>query len=402
MLAVITAESLAAIRLLVRLVLQREQQAVGPGDPVSAERMDQLLSIPPATLLATIERHRLATLLNGDPLLGVLVPELQAPLRALARAETMAALALTSLTGAIAALFQRADLPMLVIKGIPLAVQTTGESVARGRGDLDLFIHPKQLPQAVALLESEGFVRRPGNFPRTLDRFWGRYSRWAGYELSLLRRGPAGLQWIDLHWSLSNVRAPLPSFEQAWRCREAITLGGHSVATLGRLHAFQHGCAHAAKDQWMCLRNLVDLDRLARQLNPNDCRQLSRLRVVAWSAAVTYATTVGVQLRPLFEPASLGCRRALWRAQRSQALAWRCQGPGPWTPQRWLETVWRMLILSGNPIDWLRTVLYFTFRPSAFTNSRTGKDHGLAGLIVARWDRLNERLRETSRELDHE
>ena len=202
-----------------------------------------------------------------------LLPELAPALQALARQDAMAAMALASLTREMAALFEQAAMPMLVIKGIPLALQTTGSLTSRGRGDLDLLVDSKRLPEAVALLESAGFSRCPGQFPRQLDSVWGRYSRWAGYEFSLARQGPAGLQWIDLHWALSNVRAPLPSFALAWHCGEQLDLNGQPVRTLSRLHAFQHACAHAAKDEWMCLRNLIDIDRLADQLKGCDLRQ---------------------------------------------------------------------------------------------------------------------------------
>ena len=62
----------------------------------------------------------------------------------------------------MAALFELAGIPMLVIKGIPLALQTTGSLIARGRGDLDLLVDTKRLPAVVALLESAGFSRCPG------------------------------------------------------------------------------------------------------------------------------------------------------------------------------------------------------------------------------------------------
>jgi hypothetical protein len=40
----------------------------------------------------------------------------------------------------------------------------------------------------VALLEAHGFSRPYGKFPLNLDSFWGRYSRWAGYEPAPIRK----------------------------------------------------------------------------------------------------------------------------------------------------------------------------------------------------------------------
>jgi hypothetical protein len=389
---VLTPAALEATKALVRLLLQREREGNLDGPAGLRQQLD---AVPKEVLLASIRRHRLECLLHGDPLVASLLPDLAPALQALARRETMAALALASLTREMASLFEQAAMPMLVIKGIPLAMQTTGSLTARGRGDLDLLVDPKQLPAAVALLESAGFSRCLGEFPRQLGSVWGRYSRWAGYEFSLVRQSPAGLQWIDLHWAPSNVRAPLPSFALAWQESEQLDLNGQIVVTLSRLHAFQHACAHAAKDQWMCLRNLIDIDRLADQLKGRDLSQLRHQPTVCWSGAVTHEVTANEPLhhfnrgRP-----SAGSARALVRAAHAQAMPWRSQGPGPWSPRRWASTMWRLLVLSHDPRDWLRTLFFYTLLPAAFSDAETGEDHGLAGFLQARITRLRQRLDE--------
>ena len=389
---VLTPAALEATKGLVQLVLQRERD----GDlEAPAGLRQQLDAVPKEALLTSIRRHRLEGFLHRDPLVASLLPELQTALQVLARQDAMAALALAGFTREMAALFEQAAMPMLVIKGIPLALQTTGSLIARGRGDLDLLVDTKRLPAVVALLESAGFSRCPGEFPSQLSSVWGRYSRWAGYEFSLTRQGPAGLQWIDLHWALSNVRAPLPSFALAWQCGEQLDLNGQPVRTLSRLHAFRHACAHAAKDQWMCLRNLIDIDRLADQLKGCDLKRLRHQPTVRWSGAVTHAVTANEALRHLNRGRpSAGSARAMVRAAHAQARSWRSQGPGPWTPRRWASTVGRLLLLSRAPRDWLRTLLFFTLLPGAFSNPETGEDHGLAGFLQARITRLRQRLNE--------
>ena len=389
---VLTPAALEATKALVRLLLQREREG---NLEAPAGLRQQLDAVPTQVLLASIRRHRLECLLHGDPLVARLLPDLAPALQALARRETMAAMALASLTREMASLFEQAAMPMLVIKGIPLALQTTASLTSRGRGDLDLLVDPRQLPAAVALLESAGFSRCPGELPSQLSSVWGRYSRWAGYEFSLVRQSPAGLQWIDLHWALSNVRAPLPSFALAWQESEQLDLNGQIVVTLSRLHAFQHACAHAAKDQWMCLRNLIDIDRLADQLKGRDLSQLRHQPTVCWSGAVTHAVTANEPLHHLNRGRpSAGSARAMVRAAHAQAMPWRSQGPGPWSPRRWASTMWRLLVLSHDPRDWLRTLLFYTLLPAAFSDPETGEDHGLAGFLQARIIRLRQRLNE--------
>lgn len=394
----LTPAALEATKGLVRLVLQREREGHRDtsicSDQVPARLQHQLDRIPREALLAAIRRHRLASLLHGDPLVATLLPGLAPTIQALARQETMAALALASLTREMAALFEQAAISLLVIKGIPLALQTTGSLTARGRGDLDLLVEPNRLPDAVALLEAAGFSRPPGLFPRQLNSVWGRCSRWSGYELALVRQQPTA-QWIDLHWALSSVRAPLPSFALAWHCGEQLDLNGQTVTTLSRPHAFQHACAHAAKDQWMCLRNLVDIDRLAKQIKGKDLSRLSHQPMVCWSSAVTHATTRNVVLRPFIRRKTLGSTKALARARQAQLMPWRrSQGSGPWTPRRWATMVWRLLVLSRDVRDWFRTLLFFALLPAAFSDPETGEDRGLAGFLVARISWLRQRLHE--------
>jgi len=114
--AVISADNLDAIKGLARLVLKRERECTEHGSPLtttaSSELTAQLLAVPDSPLLAAIQRHRLESLLHGDPLVGALLPKLADKIKALARAETMAALALASLTREMAALFERARIPM--------------------------------------------------------------------------------------------------------------------------------------------------------------------------------------------------------------------------------------------------------------------------------------------------
>jgi hypothetical protein len=387
----LTPAALEATKALVRLVLQRERE--GNLD-APAGLSQQLDAVPKEALLASIRRHRLECLLHGDPIVARLLPDLAPALQALARQDAMAAMALASLTRKMASLFEQAAMPMLVIKGIPLALQTTGSLIARGRGDLDLLVDTKRLPEAVALLESAGFSRCPGQFPRQLNSVWGRYSRWAGYEFSLVRQSPAGLQWIDLHWALANAREPLPSFALAWHCGEQLALNDQIVATLSRLHAFQHACAHAATDQWMCLRNLIDVDRLANQLKGIDLSKLHHQPTVRWSCAVTHVVTGSEALSRRNLGHASGSSRAMVWAAHAQLMPWRSQGPGPWTPRRWASTVWRLLVLSHDARDWIRTLLFYTLLPAAFSDPETGEDRGLAGFLQARIARLRQRLNE--------
>lgn len=385
----LTSETLAAVRALTAWVLEREQATqVGSAPPPAHKALrQQLEALHSATLLQGIQRHRLEPLLQADPGVGDVLPDLRADLQRAARREAMAALALASLTREMAMLFAAAGIPLLVIKGIPLALQTTGSQTARGRGDLDLLVDPSELVAAVALLESSGFARVPGKIPRNLIGPSGRYSRWVGYELSMVRMSSCGRrEWIDLHWALSNVRAPVPTFEKAWAEQELVKINQQWIPTLSRRHAFQHGCAHAAKDGWGSLRQLIDLQRLSMQLPEAELQAQRRWRPVALSL-----TVLGVMFTSEPRPGTeLPKRRNSWvldrafQAQLSATSHWDTS-PHGWSAQAWWSR-WSVLVaLSTDWRDWVRLALNSVLGPAQFCNPHTGCDQGLIAAFVTRW-----------------
>ena len=388
-----SAAALDAIKALVRLLLEREAHRLADFQSVAASADLQLLlkTIPTKDLLTTIQRHRLVCLLQADPLLGELLPEIQPRLKALARFETMDAMALASLTREMASLFEQAAIPMLVIKGIPLALQTTDLITSRGRGDLDLFVDPKRLGQAVELLQSCGFNRLP-DFPRNLDNLWGRYSRWVGYEFSLVREGHGKPQWIDLHWSLSNVRTALPNFTNAWECREEIIINQQNIATLCRLDAFRHSCYHAAKDQWDCLRSLIDICRLARQLYQKDIKPLYKFRAVQLSCTVADDLNSSGALAMISKQEPRNLQKIHLQAEYAQLLPrgiWHRDGQGPRSIGKFLKTISHMSRICSSPKDIIRILLNHILGPKALVNQTTGADHCLPELIRAQAHKLN-------------
>ena len=310
----------------------------------------------PTGLLEAVRRHRLAIVLAPHTDALGWPEETAALVRQEARRQQLAALPLMATALEAQAALQAAGLRALLLKGPALALQTTGQAWSRGGGDVDLLVAPTDLPAAVAVLAELGFRGPPGHFPRDLGSFWGRYARWASHELSLWREGSP---WLDLHWALCTPRARLPGFEALWREREVVTLNGRSVPTLSRRHAFLHGCLHAASDQWMDLRHLLDLARLASAL-PAEEREPLRHRIVVRQSCAT--------------------------------------ADGAWHVGHWLQTVLQQASLSTSPIDWLRVIARFSLLPAAFNDPITGRDVGLAGMLRARQRRLRERLRERLRD----
>jgi len=394
---VLTPAALEATKGLVRLILQREreekqQEPVG-GDPISAELRRQLDAVPREQLLGAIRRHRLECLMHGDPIVAGLLPELAQKLQRLARQEAMAALALNSLTREMATLFEQAGIPMLVIKGIPLALQTTGSPTTRGRGDLDLLVDPKRLPEALQLLESAGFEKTYGASCVGSYSLQGAYSRFVSIELSLVRlRGQR--QWIDLHWHVSHARGVLPAFSGLWHNRVYVDINGTSVATLSLEEAFIHACCHAASDCWMCIRNLVDVERLTRKLNPQDIESLQQKRLVRKTCAVASACGASPILQSMLRATTIGkYSRALCVAQQAQKLPWRSLGTGGWTVRNRICYLLRQLNLSRHPTHLTAELLQQLIPPDSLVNQHTGELLTAELVLLRRVQKLARRIR---------
>lgn len=382
---------LAALKALLADGLARERGQPPPSDGRWCEE-------PGEELLAAIQRQRLVCVLQADPVLAERRPLLQPRLTQMARQEIRRALALVSLTRQIARLFDQAAIPMLVLKGIPLALQTTGSPVGRGGGDLDVWVDARQLPQAVALLHHSGFAVSGGASPHADASLFGRYSRWVDYELSLNRQQPHEREWIDLHWRLSCVNEGLPSFAEAYRDRQILLINQLPVATLNPTTAFVHACAHAAKDNWLYLRNLVDVERLARPLSVAQRQQLRRHKLVRWSSLVSHAATAAPHLLPLCETLPPSARARLERqAEHFQRLRARSLGPDGWTIGSRLRSAFHILALSKRPADWFPQLVRNLIPPADLIDVQTGTYRSIPHLVRWRCAKLSRRLSDTNR-----
>jgi len=387
--------ALAQLRQVLAAVLAWESGRLDPASPSRDAPSDNqafpfavprsALVVDPQALLAEVRRHRLEIVLApwyerlGWP------QRMSRELQERARHQRLAALPL--LAGAIevqeALTAQRVR--SLLVKGPALALQTTGDATARGRGDLDVLVDPGQLSTAIASLEDLGFERLPGMSPRDLGSRWGRYARWVGYELPLQRRGLL----LDLHWDLGPLRSTLPPFEELWRQRELLSYQGRGLATLGRRHSFLHSCDHAVKDRWISLRSLVDLERLARLLNEEDRQALAPYLAVRLSGLVALNVTRSPWLEPWAQLAPSGSgRRALAVARWSQSQSVDDCGRLAWHPLRRLADWRHALILARTPDDWIRTTASFVLLPGAFNDPRTGRDLSLSEALAQRLGRI--------------
>jgi signal peptidase I len=211
--------------------------------------------------------------------------------------------------------FDSAGVKFLAYKGLPLAVRTAGDVVARGAGDNDILVAPRDLVKANAALLAAGFAETFAITPR--DSFATRLFSWIHNELHFSTYKAD----LDLHWRLQKPVGTSPSFETLWERSVEIDLGGIRVRSLGDEDSLLTMAYQFYGDGCRSLKQQVDIWRLWNQLPDQRRAQLgegmgySRKVVDLSRAAVAYsAQTLGLQAE--VDSLSPGIMRFLERIRR--------------------------------------------------------------------------------------
>lgn len=314
----------------IKWALARVRATVAPSPALTARAW-----AGPAALAQAIGGRRLA----GLALLGVPQPPLDGAserrLQEVAAAQTMTAIQQVGVAGKIMSALAAEGVRALFVKGPVLSQQVWGEPGMRASSDLDVVVSPADLDRAVAVVRGLGAS--------------GGADPWAGqlsarmaslhHARSLLLHGVA----IDLHHRLGPDPHLLnPGFDELWREREIVTVGGVELPTLHREDALLHIASHAGQDNWSSLRDVADFVRLAQSTAPG------------WDFAALHRRArvrrVPGRLRLAIEVARLVVPELPKQGRREQALAalvWRNHRRG------------RRVRISGRPQD---VAIAFLFR----------------------------------------
>ncbi len=211
-----------------------------PWDPAALPAARALAAdLDVAALLQTAQAEGLAPLLysivRGQQLLP---PPAEAALRQAYYGSAHRNLLLLHELEEVLCAFATARIPVIVLKGAALGPAIYANPAARPLGDLDLLLHPADVPAAQRILAARGY-RAPQQEARPealLD-----YEN----ELMLRQEGPPGAA-VEIHWSLLDSphhqrRLPLEWF---WATAQPLSLGATSALMLGPEAQLLHLCAH--------------------------------------------------------------------------------------------------------------------------------------------------------------
>ena len=240
------------------------------GAAPAAQALPDLTASEWACLLEAAECHGLTPLLHrfAQPAIDRVPPDVAHVLAARYRASAKRGLAMAAWLSEIIGRFDAASIPVIVLKGPPLAQTLYADPALRPSFDLDLLVHPSDLQRSLDVLSDEGYARPP-HLARFSERILLRLD-------SEIRLQDLYRTSIDVHWEIAPADYPFridPDF--LWRARASVPVAGRSVPVITRECLLVYLAAHGAKHIWT---HLVLLSDIARLLNaPLDWAAATRL-----------------------------------------------------------------------------------------------------------------------------
>ena len=169
--------------------------------------------------------------------------------------------------------FQAHDIPVGVLKGLPLAQSVFGDFGLRAVGDIDLLIDQSAILQADRVLRGFGY-RGLFQMERLTPRQFAFYR--AHWRDNAYRNPATGFE-IDLHWRLfRNSRMPGAGLCDT-PAGQSISFADFRVETLLPPENLLYLCVHGAFDGWLFLKSLADVAAQVRTMSEAELDSLATL-----------------------------------------------------------------------------------------------------------------------------
>ncbi len=224
-----------------------------------------------------VDRHRVGALVHHavKHLPAIQLPEELAETLAGTQQRNMQRFMRTvSVTAQLTEQFAAAGISAAALKGAAIAQQYYREPSSREMIDVDLLVEPGRYDDAEQIVLAAGFERTYPSFEMSPSQ---RASFKALHNaFSYLRRSDR-LQ-VDLHWRTSQNPALMPHIDAQWPSMvQTVDVAGAKLPVLGPAAHFVYVMVHGAKHGWSRLKWLVDVDRIVRQLSPEQISEAERL-----------------------------------------------------------------------------------------------------------------------------
>ena len=182
----------------------------------------------------------------------------------------------------VATLFEDSAIRMLVFKGPTLTRDAYGDLRLRECGDLDLLVHRDDLPQAMEMLESNGF-----------QSAWNQVDEKRPRQVFACEFRREGVE-LDLHWDLApgwhNFHV---DFDRLWDGGLPLAADSRFVRKLSAEDSIVVLCMHGTKHWWERLRWICDIAEL---VNSGGVQEWDRVEAAAVEARSRRPVLLGLCL----------------------------------------------------------------------------------------------------------
>ncbi|HYD25577.1 MAG TPA: nucleotidyltransferase family protein [Croceibacterium sp.] len=163
--------------------------------------------------------------------------------------------------------FDAAGLPMVIVKGAPLAIIAYNEVGLKESWDIDLLVAPSDAAEAAGLLVELGYRGEFSQLDRGRLKGVLRHSKEAEF-----RHERTGIT-AELHWRLTDNRRLLRGIDVHAPTRDVPVAGG-TLRTLADDELFSYLCAHGTVHNWSRLKWLADVGAILGHRSPGDIARL--------------------------------------------------------------------------------------------------------------------------------
>ena len=360
------------------------------------ELITQISNIEKKRLIFILRRHRLLSIFYTSFFLKKFIPNLKDNLRVNYILNLQQNLSQINLLKVIQITFNENNIDFLLFKGIATSIKNYQNPYSRGIGDIDIFIEKDNLEKAIKVLSKIGFkLHEDYHYPKKIDSIFGRLFLLMCHEITLIRKKNSAFQQIDLHWRLSPTRKNIPNFQEAWEERQQININNIEMNSLSLKHSFINSCAHAAKDQWMCIRNLIDIYQFAKKLDKNVLNKLKEIRFIRMSLFASYLitndNTININSRN-YNFLKFYVKKI---SEIKQSFGRRVFGKGKWSIKVRIFNSCHNIYFTNSFIDLIYILLLDLITPKYFINKETGEGNNLFIILKLRLSHIYKRLFKT-------
>ncbi|MHC3380645.1 nucleotidyltransferase domain-containing protein [Haloarcula sp. H-GB5] len=197
-------------------------------------------------------------------------------LSSIVQGKRMRNLAFTAELQEILERFETRGVRVMPFKGPVLSAVAYDDATAREYNDLDLLVHPEDIPVAADILEERGYEWRGGT-PRLDDAalLGGPVTKAIVHEYEM--RGPEFD--VELRWRVGDAERPFSTpFDELWDRRDAVAVGGQPLPALAQSDRLLVLAFHGTKHRWYLLKWLCDFVAALESADADWSHVLARAR----------------------------------------------------------------------------------------------------------------------------